>query len=82
MEAQLIVRLDPDLKAKMQRLAQAEGKSASQVIRELIENYTRERDMSGHIDDLWNRIGGKLESRGLGPEDVERAIQDVRAGKR
>ena len=82
MEAQLIVRLNPDLKAKMQKLAQAEGKSASQVVRELIENYARERDMSGYIDDLWNRIGGELELRGLGPEGVERAIRDVRAGKR
>jgi predicted DNA-binding protein len=82
MDAQMMIRLDPDLKDRMQRLARAEGKSASQVIRELIEDYTRERDMGGYVEDLWGRIGKGLKSQGVLPGDIAGAIQDVRAGKR
>ena len=82
MTSQLIVRLDSELKVRLQRLAQTEGKTTSQVVRELIETYIQERDLKGFVDTLWNRIGSRLESHDIGPEDIERAIRDVRAGKR
>ena len=78
----MIIRLNPELKEKMQQLARAEGKSASQVVRELIEGYTRNRDMGGYISDLWDRIGKKLEAQGSGPADIDRVIDEVRAHKR
>ena len=78
MTTQMIIRLDSEVKEKITRLAQAEGKNTSQVVRELIENYIRERDMEAYIDDLWRRIGKKLTSRGVGVEDIERAIREVR----
>ena len=82
MTTQMIIRLDENLKLKISQLARQEGKSASLVIRELIQNYVQERDMGSYIDDLWNRIGKKIKSRGLGPKEVKKAIKEVRAHKK
>ena len=81
MTSQMIVRLDANLKAKVNNLAKAEGKSVSQVVRELIEGYVRDRDISSYIDDLWERVGDKLAARRIKPQDVQRAIREVRARK-
>jgi len=81
MSTQMIVRIDPALKDKVNNFAKAEGKSVSEVVRELLEEYVRNRDISLYIDDLWERIGGKLTSRGVGPEEIQRVIQEVRSAK-
>jgi predicted DNA-binding protein len=78
MTTQMIVRIDPDLKAKVNNFARAEGKSVSEVVRELLEEYVKTRDIDSYIDNLWDRIGGKLASSGVGPKDVKRVIRDVR----
>ena len=78
MTTQMIVRIDPDLKAKVNNLAKVEGKSVSEVVRELLEEYVKTRDIDSYIDNLWDRIGGKLASSGIGPKDVKRVIHDVR----
>jgi predicted DNA-binding protein len=79
MESQMMVRIDPELKSKVNTIAKSEGKSISEVVRELLEGYVRDRDIGLYIDDLWKRIGTKLSSRGFGPEDIMRAIREVRA---
>jgi len=81
MTTQMIVRLDAELKAKVNNLAKAEGKSVSEVVRELIEGYVRDRDISSYIDDLWERVGDKLSARRIKPQDIQRAIREVRARK-
>ena len=81
MTTQMIVRIDPQLKNKVNSLAKAEGKSVSEVVRELLEDYVKNRDISLYIDDLWQRIGDKLVSRKLGPKEIQRAIKEVRAKK-
>ena len=53
----------------------------SEVVRELLEEYVRNRDIGLYIDDLWERIGSKLNSRGIGFEDIQRVIDEVRARK-
>lgn len=78
MSTQMIVRIDTDLKAKVNKFAKVEGKSVSEVVRELLEEYVKSRDIESYIDDLWERIGGKFTSSGIGPKDVERVIRDVR----
>jgi len=78
MTTQMIVRIDPDLKAKVNNFAKVEGKSVSEVVRELLEEYVKTRDIDSYIDSLWERIGGKLASSGAGPKDVKRVIRDVR----
>jgi predicted DNA-binding protein len=81
MSTQMIVRINPELKNKVNSLAKAEGKNVSEVVRELLEDYVKNRDISLYIDDLWQRIGDKLISRKLGPKEIQRAIQEVRAKK-
>jgi len=78
MSRQMIIRLDPEIKAKLSKLAKSEGKTVSQVIRELIQNYIQERDMGGYIDDLWLRMGNKLKTRGVKIADIEGAIRKAR----
>jgi predicted DNA-binding protein len=82
MTTQMIVRLDSKTKSKLTKLAQAEGKNTSQVIRELIEDYIQNRDMGSYIDDLWDRVGKKLKGRNIGSKEIEQAILDNRASKK
>ena len=81
MTTQMIVRINPDLKNKVNNLAKAEGKSVSEVVRELLEDYVKNRDIGLYVDDLWQRIGDKLISRKIGPKEIQRGIQEVRAKK-
>ena len=81
MTTQMIVRINPELKNKVNSLAKAEGKSVSEVVRELLEDYVKNRDIGLYIDDLWQRIGDKLVSRKVGSKEIQRAIQEVRAKK-
>ena len=78
MTHQMIVRIDPELKAKVRNLAKEEGKSVSEVVRGLLEEYVKTRDIDTYIDDLWDRIGGRLTSSGYTSHDVEEVIREVR----
>lgn len=51
------------------------------MVRELIEEYVISRDIGAYIDDLWNRIGGKLKSRKVGTKKIQQVIKNVRAKK-
>ena len=79
MSTQMIVRVDSSLKSKASQLAKAEGKSLSELVRELLVNYTRERDMSAYIDDLWGRIGKGFAKNGIQAKDIDKAIRQVRS---
>jgi predicted DNA-binding protein len=78
MISQMIVRIDAEVKDRFNKFARGEGKTASQMVRELIGNYIKERDISAYVDDLWSRIGRKLESRGVKQKDIGRAIKGAR----
>jgi predicted DNA-binding protein len=75
---QMTIRIDPEIKKRFSKLVRAEGKTPGQALRELIENYIKERDTRTYIDDLWTRIGGKLRSKGVRQIDLDKAIKDVR----
>jgi predicted DNA-binding protein len=81
MTTQMIVRINPELKNQVNSLAKAEGKSVSEVVRELLEDYVKNRDIGLYIDDLWQRIGDKLTARKIGTKEIHRAIKEVRAKK-
>lgn len=81
MTTQVIIRINPELKDKVGMLARSEGKSVSVIVRELLEDYVNNRDIGSYIDGLWDRIGGKLESRGAGRGDIDLVIKKVRSGK-
>jgi len=80
-ETQMIIRLDPELKERLNRLARAEGKTTSQMVRELISDYLKERDIGAYVDSLWDRIGGKLSVRGVRPADINRVIVETRKSR-
>lgn len=78
MTKQMIIRINPAVKDKLNKLARTEGKTTSQMVRELLEDYIKERDISAYVDDLWDRIGGKLRSKRVKPRDINSAIKAVR----
>ncbi len=79
MATQMIIRVEPSLKNKVSRLAKAEGKNLSELVRELLEKYTKERDMSAYIDNLWDRIEHILSKNNISEIDIEEAIRQVRS---
>jgi hypothetical protein len=81
MTTQMIVRIDPALKNKVSNFAKAEGKNVSEIVRELLEGYVKNRDIGSYIDDLWSRTGTKIKKQGFGPDDIDSIIQKVRAEK-
>ena len=81
MTTQMIIRIDPEVKVRLSKLARMEGKTTSQMVRELIEDYIKERDIGTYVDDLWNRIGKKLKSKGIRQRDINRAIREARKNR-
>ena len=81
MTTQMIVRMDPKLKDRLDTLARREGKTTSEIVRELIEEYIKEKDIGPYIDDLWDRIGRKLKSKGTKLSDIDRAVKGARKQK-
>lgn len=74
MTVQMLIRIDPELKEKIQQLARYEGKTTSGIVREIIEDYVNERDIGTYVDDLWKRIGKKLRSKGKKQSDIRQEI--------
>ena len=81
MSTQMIVRVEPGLKDKVNRFARAEGKTTSDVVRELLEEYVSSRDISSYVDNLWERIEGRLSKQGVTAERIERTIREIRREK-
>lgn len=78
MTTQMIIRIDEDIKTHVDRLAKSEGKTTSRIVRELLDQYIQERDVGAYIDQLWNRVGKKMQSAGTTVKDVDRIIKEVR----
>jgi predicted transcriptional regulator len=78
MSTQMIIRIDDEIKNRLNKLARIEGKTTSEMVRGLIEEYIKERDIASYIDNLWNRTGKKLKSRGVTPAVIEKAIRAAR----
>ena len=79
MTTQMIIRIEPILKDKISKLAKSEGKNLSELVRELLENYTKERDMGSYIDGLWGSIGKKLSKENVDESAIEKVINQVRS---
>lgn len=78
MTTQMIIRIDDEVKNRLNRLARNEGKTTSEMVRELIQERIQERDISLYVDNLWNRIGKKLKSKGVTSATIEEAIKASR----
>jgi predicted DNA-binding protein len=81
MSTQMIIRIEPELKDKVNRFARAEGKTTSDVVRELLEEYISSRDIAAYVDGLWERIGAHLETQGVTADRISETIQEVRRGR-
>lgn len=81
MTRQMVIRIDDETRDKFQRVSRMEGKTASEKMRELIENYVRKADLSQVVDDLWDRIGAKADKQGVSAKDVDRIIRETRASR-
>ncbi len=78
MEKQMVIRIEEKTKEKFFKIVRMEGKTASEKIREMIERYVTENDLSTVIESLWTRISRKLEKKGVKEEDINVAIQETR----
>jgi predicted DNA-binding protein len=81
MTKQMVIRIDEETKERFQRVSRMEGKTASEKMRELIENYVRKGDLSQVVDDLWERIGTKARKSGVSAKDVDRIIGETRSSR-
>jgi predicted DNA-binding protein len=81
MSAQMTIRVDPEIKKRFNKVVRAEGKTSGQALKELIENYIKEREPRTYIDDLWGRIGGKLRSKGVRQRGIDKAIKELRKSR-
>ena len=81
MTTQMIIRIDSETKNRLGKLARTEGKTTSQMVRDLIEDYIKEKDIGSYIDNLWGRIGGRLRAKGINQRDINRAIKESRKSR-
>jgi len=78
MSSQMILRIDDKTKEKFYRIVRREGITASEKMREMVENYIRKADMSQVVDDLWARVEKKVKEKGFNESDIERVIRETR----
>ena len=81
MRAQLIIRLDHATKEQFTRIARQEGKTASEKIRELLNTYIRNSDLSLLVDDIWANMGKRMRQDGVTEDEVNRVIGEVRTSR-
>ena len=81
MGSQIIIRVDNKTKEKFYRLVRMEGRTASDKVREMVENYIKKSSVEGIVDDLWRRIGTKMKGKGFREKDVQKIVRKVRASK-
>jgi predicted DNA-binding protein len=79
---QILIRMDPALKEQLARAAKIEGKTSSEVIRALVEDYLRQRDVGAYVDSLWERFGKDFKARKLTAKDVPTAIKASRKSRK
>jgi predicted DNA-binding protein len=78
MSDQMLIRISSETKDSLKKIARSEGKSTSQVVREIISDYIQDRDISAYVDELWTRIGKKLKDKGITPLDIPDKIRQIR----
>lgn len=81
MKKQMIIRIDKETKDKFSRIARIEGKTSSEKVRELVNTYIAENDLSSVVDELWSKISKKIKMKGFNKEDIDTAIKEVRTSK-
>lgn len=70
----LSVSLPDDLAAEAEALARATGKTKSEVVRDALRRHVQHE----HFVDLKRYGRDRAEARGIGPEDVEGIVDELR----
>ena len=81
MMSQMIIRIDESLKNNVRMLAKSDGKTTSEIVRNLLSSFVSERDFTSYIENLWNRVGDSFKSQGYTSKDVSSIIKEVRMTK-
>ena len=81
MTTQMIIRIDAEKRRMLNRLSRSEGKTTSEVVRGLINNFVNEHDISNFIDNLWDRIGAAMKRKGYTQKDIARSIAETRKAR-
>jgi len=81
LSSQMLIRIRQDIKERFEKLARSEGKSMSLKVRELIEEYVSDHDISSYIDTLWERIAKDLKGKDITPADINTAIHESRKAR-
>ncbi len=81
MKEQLIVRIDEDLKKRFKRTSMREGKSMSDKVISLINDYVSQNDFYLLVDRVWEKIGKDLREKGYSQNSMEEVIKEVRESK-
>jgi antitoxin component of RelBE/YafQ-DinJ toxin-antitoxin module len=81
MESQVIIRIDSKIKERFYGIVRMEGKTASEKVREMINEYVSKGDISASVDEIWNEITKKMKKKGISQADVDKAIKEVRKMK-
>ena len=79
---QILIRMDPALKEQLARIAKMEGKTSSEIIRALVEDYLKQRDIGAYVDSLWERFGRDFKARRLTARDIPAAIKASRKSRK
>ena len=79
---QILIRMDPALKEQLAKAAKMEGKTSSEVVRALVEDYLKQRDVGAYVDSLWERFGKDFKSRKLTAKDIPAAVKASRKARK
>ena len=74
----LSVSIPDELMASTEEFAKESGKTKSEVVREALRAHV----VQSEWDELWRYGEERAEVMGIGPEDVEELIDQMRAEKR
>jgi metal-responsive CopG/Arc/MetJ family transcriptional regulator len=78
----MLIRIDAQKRKTLDRLSKSEGKTTSEVVRELIDTFITQHDISAYIDSLWGRIGQTFKRKGYTEADISKLIKDSRKAAR
>jgi predicted DNA-binding protein len=82
MTMQMLIRIEAQKRKMLDRLSKSEGKTTSEVVRELIDTFISQHDVSGYVDRLWSRIGQTLKRKGYSEADIPKFIKESRKAAR
>ena len=74
----LSVSVPDDLMASTEALARESGRTKSEVVREALRAHVGQ----ARLAELWRYGEGRAEDRGIGPDDVEDLIDELRRERR